>query len=82
MILEKLAEKGMAKMPDDPLSFAMKEAEDAIAQVSQGKPVVELSPQNSHLRMLQHQLAERYGMKSQSIGREPHRRVQIFHNKD
>jgi len=68
------------QMPDDPLSFAMKETEDAIAQVGQGKPAVELRPQNSYLRMLQHQLAERYGMKSQSIGREPHRRVQIFHN--
>jgi stage III sporulation protein SpoIIIAA len=67
---------------DDLFSFAIKEAEDAISQVGEGKPAVELSPQNSYLRMLQHQLAERYGFKSQSIGREPHRRVQIFQHKD
>jgi len=66
--------------PEDPLSFAIQEAEDAVAQIGEGKPAVELSPQNSYLRMLQHQLADRYGLKSQSIGREPHRRVQIFQN--
>ena len=68
--------------PDDTLSFAMQEAEEAVSQVSEGAPAVELSPQNSYLRMLQHQLATRYGLKSQSIGREPRRRVQIFQYTD
>jgi len=63
----------------DPLGLAIKEAEEAIAQVIGGKKVVELSPQNSYLRMLQHQLAERYSLQSQSTGREPRRRVRIFH---
>ena len=68
--------------PEDPLNFAIQEAEEAVARISDGSPAVELSPQNSYLRMLQHQLADRYGLKSQSIGREPHRRVQIFQYKD
>ncbi|MFQ5875595.1 MAG: R3H domain-containing nucleic acid-binding protein, partial [Dehalococcoidia bacterium] len=57
---------------------AIAEAEQAIAQVMEGKQSVELSPQNSYLRMLQHQLAERYSLSSQSTGREPRRRVRIF----
>ena len=64
----------------DPLSLAIKEAEEGIAQVIEGKKAVELSPQNSYLRMLQHQLAERYKLSSHSTGREPRRRVRIFHS--
>ncbi len=74
-----LASISDAREPEDPFSFAIQEAEEAIAQVAEGEPAVELSPQNSYLRMLQHQLAQRYNLKSQSIGREPRRRVQIFH---
>ncbi|TET40124.1 MAG: AAA family ATPase [Dehalococcoidia bacterium] len=62
----------------DPFKSAIEEAEQAIAQVMEGKDSVELSPQNSYLRMLQHQLAERYSLSSQSTGREPRRRVRIF----
>ncbi len=65
--------------PQDPFSLAIREAEEAIAQVIEEKKAVELSPQNSYLRMLQHQLAERYKLSSQSTGREPKRRVRIFH---
>ncbi len=65
---------------EEPISLATKEAEEAIAQVLDGKKAVELSPQNSYLRMLQHQLAERYSLSSQSTGREPRRRVRIFHS--
>ncbi len=75
-----LASISDSREPEDPFSFAIQEAEEAISQISEGKPAVELSPQNSYLRMLQHQLAQRYNLKSQSIGREPRRRVQIFHS--
>jgi stage III sporulation protein SpoIIIAA len=68
--------------PEEPSSLAMKEAEEAIAQVIEGKKAVELSPRNSYLRMLQHQLAERYNLQSQSTGREPRRRVKIFSSSD
>ena len=64
---------------EEPISLATKEAEEAIAQVIEGQKTVELSPQNSYLRMLQHQLAERYKLSSKSTGREPKRRVRIFH---
>jgi stage III sporulation protein SpoIIIAA len=67
---------------EEPISLATKEAEEAIAQVIEGQKTVELSPQNSYLRMLQHQLAERYNLSSKSTGREPKRRVRIFHGGD
>jgi stage III sporulation protein SpoIIIAA len=45
--------------------------------LDQGHPV-ELSPQNNHLRRLQHQIIERYGLTSESKGEEPYRRVVIY----
>ena len=63
---------------ENPLTRAMVEAEDAITRVIQGAPPVELAPQGSHIRRLQHELAERYNVASRSRGREPHRRVEIF----
>jgi predicted RNA-binding protein Jag len=68
--------------PEEPRGLAIKEAEEAIAQVMEGQKAVELSPRNSYLRMLQHQLAERCNLSSQSTGREPRRRVRIFRSGD
>lgn len=62
---------------DDPLLAAITEAEDAIASVLEGEPVVQLAPQVSRIRQVQHQLAERYALASRSRGREPNRRVEI-----
>jgi len=62
----------------DPVSLALKEADEAIVQVMNQQRPVELSPQSAYIRRLQHQLAERYNLSSQSWGREPHRRVRIF----
>jgi predicted RNA-binding protein Jag len=68
------------RQTEDLSNSAIKEAEEAISQVSQGRQnEVELSPQNSYIRMLQHQLAERFDLRSQSTGREPHRHVKIYH---
>ena len=53
------------------------EAEDAISSVIDGGPPVQLAPQVSRIRQVQHQLAERYALASRSRGREPHRRVEI-----
>ncbi len=61
------------------IAEAMEETEDAVVQVIDGGPSVELSPQSSYIRRLQHQLAERYNLGSASLGREPQRRVVIFH---
>jgi hypothetical protein len=62
---------------DDPLLAAISEAEDAISSVIDGGPPVQLSPQMSRIRQVQHQLAERYALSSRSLGREPNRRVEI-----
>ena len=62
-----------------PAQYAMQEAEDAITTVlNDGDPSIELTPQNSYIRRLQHQLAQRYNLVSRSAGREPYRRVRIF----
>ena len=61
------------------IASAMEETEEAVVQVMDGGPSVELSPQTSYVRRLQHQLAERYNLGSASLGREPQRRVVIFH---
>jgi hypothetical protein len=56
---------------------AITEAQAAIEEVNKyGRPV-ELSPQNSRVRRIQHLMAEKSGLVSQSIGRDPGRRVII-----
>jgi stage III sporulation protein SpoIIIAA len=65
-------------VPRDPVTTAMEEAEDAINSVLEGERPVDLAPQTSQIRRLQHQLAERYNLASISKGKEPFRRVRIF----
>jgi len=62
----------------DPVEQAIYQTEDAINLVMQRGQAVELPPQNSFIRRLQHQMAERYNLLSQSRGREPFRRVKIY----
>jgi hypothetical protein len=62
----------------DPVAAALQEAERAISSVMTGDEEVELSPQNSYIRRLQHQLAQKYSLSSRSLGREPLRRVRIY----
>jgi hypothetical protein len=57
---------------------AMREAEVAIREVLEQSQPVELTPQNNYLRRMQHQLAERYGLTTESKGAEPYRRVVIY----
>jgi hypothetical protein len=57
---------------------ALREAEAAIRQVIEQARPVELAPQNTYVRRLQHQLAERYGLVTHSTGVEPYRRVVIY----
>ena len=57
---------------------AVEEAEEAVEQVSEGGTVVELSPQSSYIRRLQHLIAQKGDLKSHSTGRDPNRRVRIF----
>ncbi len=62
----------------DPVTAALQEAEKAISQIMESDGEIELSPQNSYIRRLQHQLAQKYNLSSRSSGREPTRRVRIF----
>ncbi len=62
----------------DPIKRAMLETEEAISKVMTRGMAIELPPQNSFIRRLQHQMAERYNLLSTSKGREPFRRVRIY----
>ncbi len=57
---------------------ALREAEAAITEVVANRQAVTLGPQNPHLRRLQHQLAEAYGLMSESTGRGHARRVVVL----
>jgi len=62
----------------DPVTEAMVEAEEAIHAVLAEDRPVELTPQRAYIRRLQHELAQRFNLTSQSRGREPQRRVRIM----
>ena len=56
---------------------ALEETERAIDRVREGSGSVELNPQNAFIRRLQHILAKRHNLNSQSLGKEPERKVVI-----
>ncbi|HEV2907816.1 MAG TPA: R3H domain-containing nucleic acid-binding protein [Candidatus Eremiobacteraceae bacterium] len=62
----------------DDEELALREAEEAVYQVMLHSKPVELSPQSSYIRRLQHQMAEKYNLQSRSTGAEPNRRVRLF----
>lgn len=63
---------------EEDVDLALKEAHQAITQVqNQGRPV-DISAQNAYVRRLQHQLIQEYGLRSESIGEEPARRVRVY----
>jgi R3H domain-containing protein len=62
----------------DEEELALREAEEAVYKVMLHHKPVELSPQSSYIRRLQHQLAEKYHLESRSTGIEPNRRVRMF----
>ncbi|HEY5639373.1 MAG TPA: R3H domain-containing nucleic acid-binding protein, partial [Dehalococcoidia bacterium] len=61
----------------DPVTTALKEAEDAIGHVLNKYSPVDLNPQNAYIRRLQHMTAQRYNLSSRSVGKEPNRFVRI-----
>jgi len=63
---------------EDDQEVALREVEEAISEALKSTQPVELSPQNSYVRRLQHQLIQRYGLASESRGEEPFRRVVVF----
>ncbi len=63
---------------EDPDEIAQREAAVAIEEVKNGHKPVDLIPQNSYIRRLQHQLVEKEGLRSESVGEEPKRRLRIY----
>ena len=62
----------------DETELALDEAKNAIKKVLEGAPEIELAPQNTHTRKMQHELVEQYNLKSVSIGDEPNRRLKVI----
>jgi len=61
------------------LKHALGEAEEAVTQVKDGQQEgIELSPQSAYIRRLQHLIARRNDLLSQSTGKDPNRRVKIY----
>jgi hypothetical protein len=77
-IEQSLADIYGLREPEDAVALGLKEAREAIKEIKEGRNSLELSPRNSFIRRLQHQLAGKYNLKSESTGREPQRRVRIF----
>ncbi|MGD9143530.1 MAG: R3H domain-containing nucleic acid-binding protein [Dehalococcoidia bacterium] len=58
---------------------AISEAEEAVNQLTDSdEESVELSPQSSYIRRLQHLIAQRSDLSSRSLGKDPQRRVRIY----
>ncbi len=66
----------------DAEEIALREAGEAIYKVLLDSKPVELTPQTSYVRRLQHQLAEQHRVMSRSTGMEPNRRVLFFRSAD
>jgi stage III sporulation protein SpoIIIAA len=62
----------------DLFKSAIAEAEEAVTQIRGGRETVELSPQSAYIRRLQHLIAQRNDLFSQSTGKDPNRRVRIY----
>jgi stage III sporulation protein SpoIIIAA len=73
--LRELFELDAAPHPEQ--EAALREAEGAVIEVIAKREAVALAPRAAYLRRLQHQLANAYGLESQSVGREPFRHVLI-----
>ncbi|MCH9037128.1 MAG: AAA family ATPase, partial [Chloroflexi bacterium] len=68
--------------PAGTINVAIREAQDAVDRISAGEADIELSPQSSFIRRLQHQIAERSNLLSRSKGSEPTRRVRFMRPSD
>ena len=56
---------------------ALDEAKAAIKKIQEGTLCIELSPQDTQIRKLQHELVEQYGLQSTSIGEGENRHLRI-----
>lgn len=66
----------------DDAERALDEAKVAINKILAGAKDVELTPQNQHIRKLQHELVEQHNLTSKSIGEGNNRHLRIVGGKD
>lgn len=62
---------------NDESEKALDEVKTAVKQVMEGAPCVELAPQSTPIRKLQHDLVEQYGLQSTSIGEGENRHLRV-----
>jgi len=62
----------------DPTDSALEEALEGIRRAQETHAQVELAPQNSYVRRLQHQLVEQHELNARSTGTDPNRRLVIL----
>jgi stage III sporulation protein SpoIIIAA len=61
----------------DETEIALDETKNAIKQIMDGAPVVEIAPRDTQIRKMQHELVEQYGFQSTSIGEGESRHLRI-----
>ncbi len=66
----------------DDAERALDEAKAAINKILAGAEHVELTPQNQHIRKLQHELVEQHNLTSKSVGEGSNRHLRIVGGKD
>lgn len=66
----------------DDTERALDEAKEGINKILAGADNVELTPQNQHIRKLQHELVEQHNMTSKSVGEGSQRHLRIVGGKD
>ncbi|MFN8596772.1 MAG: R3H domain-containing nucleic acid-binding protein [Anaerolineae bacterium] len=69
---------GLTSADTDPYSLALSDVQDAIQRLNTGVRSVDLNPQPSHIRRMQHEMIREAQLISHSYGREPYRRVRIY----
>ena len=85
--IQKVLKEALDLLPDenaegikeykDETEIALDEVKNAIKKIAEGAASIELEPQNTQVRKLQHELAEQYGLKSDSVGDGNTRHIKI-----
>ncbi|MBI5700961.1 AAA family ATPase [Candidatus Saganbacteria bacterium] len=60
---------------------ALREAKEAVQMVKSSGKSIDINPQNSYIRRLQHQIVDGSGLQSESVGEDPRRRLRIYPEK-
>ena len=61
----------------DETELALDEVKAAVKQISEGRDYVDLEPQNTQTRKLQHELIEQYGLKGISVDEGENRHIRV-----